>query len=255
MVNLYIVENDMIQVKYYEQLASDFFRKEALKATISIVQDNFNIPLVSQAKDELTIFFIDLDLGTKTENGYTVAKKIRDENPLAYIVIITSHLELMAEQFTYHISAFDFIHKNHPRISLRLKETLSAIYEDYQNLMTKSLFPAYSKNYLMFEFKGIHHKIELNEIVAIDTDIKLRSTIVHTMTDSIRSPFGVAEILSKLPENFVKSHRAIILNIENVEKIEISGIYQQACMTNNEKYQISKKYAKTVLEKFYSKSI
>ncbi len=252
MINIYFVEDDVVQAKYFSGIVERYFKDKKLEACVSIMNNEILVPVLKSNLSDLIIFFVDLDLNQDT-NGFKVSQMILKENPLAYIVILTSHMELMAEQFNYYIKSFDYIYKSSPRIKERIGITLDAICLDHQNILNKSDISNSERACLAFEFKNLHHKIQLDKIIAIDTDIRLRSTIVHTSDSKIRTPYGVSEILALLPPNFIKSHRSIILNIDEIVKIEVDNSFMQAHMSNGEMFHVSRGNSKEILERFYDK--
>ena len=57
------------------------------------------------------LFFLDIEIRNEEMKGLEVARKIRDRDPYALIVFVTTHSEFMPLSFRYQVSALDYIDK------------------------------------------------------------------------------------------------------------------------------------------------
>lgn len=98
----------------------DQFVKKAVQ-TLNLQVDNFETYLnpnnvINFSKThykENNIYFLDIDFGEeeKNYNGLNLAKKIRNLDSNAYIIFITSHIELSFHTFQLNLKVFDYINK------------------------------------------------------------------------------------------------------------------------------------------------
>lgn len=57
------------------------------------------------------LFFLDIEIRNEEMKGLEVARKIREQDPYALIVFVTTHSEFMPLSFRYQVSALDYIDK------------------------------------------------------------------------------------------------------------------------------------------------
>ena len=53
------------------------------------------------------LFFLDIEIRNEEMKGLEVARRIRDRDPYALIVFVTTHSEFMPLSFRYQVSALD----------------------------------------------------------------------------------------------------------------------------------------------------
>ncbi|WP_238594049.1 response regulator, partial [Streptococcus suis] len=80
-------------------------------------------------EDVNQIYFLDLEIGNQKNLGFEIAKEIRNNNPYAVIIFVTSYSDLMPLVFQYHLSALDFIIKDLKETEFRnrLKQCLEQV--------------------------------------------------------------------------------------------------------------------------------
>ncbi|HFR3953574.1 TPA: response regulator, partial [Streptococcus suis] len=91
--------------------------------TIQALREYMNQEDVNQ------IYFLDLEIGNQKNLGFEIAKEIRNNNPYAVIIFVTSYSDLMPLVFQYHLSALDFIIKDLKETEFRnrLKQCLEQV--------------------------------------------------------------------------------------------------------------------------------
>ena len=57
------------------------------------------------------LFLLDIEIRNEEMKGLEVARRIRDRDPYALIVFVTTHSEFMPLSFRYQVSALDYIDK------------------------------------------------------------------------------------------------------------------------------------------------
>ena len=56
-------------------------------------------------------FFLDIEIKGEEKKGMEIAREIREKDPSASIVFVTTHSEFMPVTYRYRVSALDFIDK------------------------------------------------------------------------------------------------------------------------------------------------
>lgn len=159
------------------------------------------------------LFFLDLDMGNRELNGLDIGQLIRERTPDSKIVYVTSHIEKTIEILKSGVEPFGFVEKDYNQNIM--------IYE-----FGKCLNKAARHNSIPTADNGRKEYIELP--IGIDETISLpihRITYVealktaahnicyHTFDDSqITVRDTIKNALSMLGDNFVQTHRSVIVN-------------------------------------------
>lgn len=111
MIDVYICEDNLKQLKLITKFISDSIMIEALDMQIICSTPDPHIILKELLTAENTgLFFLDIDLKSDI-NGLELAQRIRKIQPRCFIIFITSHSEMSFLTFQYKLEALDFIIK------------------------------------------------------------------------------------------------------------------------------------------------
>ena len=149
-----------------------------------------------------------LDIEVNQKSGIDVARKIRETDLQCALIFLTSHGEL-AEYVVYNvISPLGFISKfDH------YEEKLKALI----NVAMKQMG---SRKLLKFESSKMVYQIPLRDILYITHDSVERKSIVITDYSEFHIGRTLSEIFERLSSQFKYSHRACIVNMERVTKLD-----------------------------------
>lgn len=150
------------------------------------------------------IFILDIEMPTM--NGFQCAKKLREYDEQSYILLITTYFQkYTVEALNGLIGQLVYIDK------LQYQEKLS-IAIDYilKRLNQKSSFH--------FMISNIHYRIDLNTLKYIHYEKIERKSIFYS-TNIIASNFQLCEIYEQLDDRYQYSHRACIVNLEQIKSI------------------------------------
>ena len=157
----------------------DIIHKAVANYTMIHDWDNVTIFPTNNATETLEIinsekidfFFLDIDLGNNEINGIELGRKIRDIDPFAKLIYITSHDNMQNIILQKMISPFAYILKNKDSLEQEIRSVLEAVYSQYKKeiitnpttnkipikIGTRQLF-FHIDNILYFETFG-NHKI------------------------------------------------------------------------------------------------
>ena len=79
------------------------------------------------------LFFLDIEIRNEEMKGLEVARKIRDRDPYALIVFVTTHSEFMPLSFRYQVSALDYIDKALSAEEFESRIETALLYADSQD--------------------------------------------------------------------------------------------------------------------------
>ena len=216
MLNLYICEDDLKQLKRICKLIQDQIVYKNLDMNIEMTTqnpDDILSNLKTRMDSEHGVYFLDVDLNSDI-NGIELGSKIREYDPRAYIVYITIHPELMSLTFKHKVEALDYICKTDKDLKNRVSECLKNINEKHINdikAKSKGIF-------IKTEQKSIG--INFDDILYIETAAQPHKIVMHTYNKRIEFYGRIAKIQSQLDERFILAHRSRIINTEKIVSID-----------------------------------
>lgn len=174
------------------------------------------------------LYFLDIMLGDV--NGIEIAGKIIEKRKKAAIFLLSASNEFILDG--YKVRAIRYFLK--PLIweefSFELNEVLNYLTAD--------------ESYIIID-SGSNEKIFLSAILFLE---KIdRKVIVHTYENNYVSNRSITDWFSELRDvNFVIPYKGIIVNVENIKRIEKKAIV----LKNDIELPVSRNYMKSVKEKF-----
>lgn len=153
-----------------------------------------------------------LDIVTKEGSGVDAARAIREQYDdwVSVIIMITSHQEYKYEVLSSRLYLLDFINK--------LDNCNKKIREDLAIAMK-----SYDKKYktLNYEYNHTLYKVEYRQIVYIEKEPDSKRCIIRTKEDQQIIPGTLNEVLEKLDDRFFKTHKSLIINVDEISRYEI----------------------------------
>lgn len=190
----------------------------------NLIKDFMNFPT------QYDCFFIDIDL--PKINGVEVAKKIRKQNPTAFLVFLTSHSEYMAEVFRYH--TFDYLVK--PVEKKEIFRVLKNIIQILDN--RKSIFH--------FSFNKIQYSLPMMNIVYFEK--KGRKVRIVTEDDECFFYANSDSLIENLNNNFVRVHNSFVVNCSFI--VGFGATFVVIRMKNSDiEIPVSRKFRETTKHK------
>ena len=160
------------------------------------------------------IYFLYIDLNSSM-NGMKLAQQIRLFDPRGFIIFITAHSELSYMTFQYRMEAMDFVLKDNPaEAELKIKECLLNAMERY-TLQTNRTHKVYT-----IETNGRKISIDYEDILFFETSGNIHKVILHAKDRQIEFPSTIKELTNELGCDFVRCHRAFLVNQKNIKEID-----------------------------------
>lgn len=176
-----------------------------------------------EKQKDFDIIFLDIKMGENSLSGMEVAHHIRNNGSNSPIVFLTSILDYMSEG--YRVEAFRYLLK--PLNEADFLECMDNVYLKVQKRGNKYLFLKMSdQKYLRIPYEDILFIEGARNYVDITTK-----------QDTYHYRITLSELQKLLPAQFVKCHRSIIINIENVDGVERDGV-----IFGEKKQYISERY-------------
>lgn len=151
------------------------------------------------------VVILDIDLKSNL-SGIDLANTIRTRNKKTYIIFSSAHMEYVMVAYKY--KTFDFLAK--PITLERLEETIIRLYDDVS-----------AENACFFKVSNKNGYINSNDIFFIQKDGK--KAIFKTTTGDFSLNSSFSDILSRLPNNFVRCHKSFIVNLDKISRIQANN--------------------------------
>lgn len=214
MLNIFILEDD-----FYQQLRLE----QAIKKCVETQKIQYKKLEVfgkpHQLVDAITetgnhqFFFLDIEIKGEEKKGMEVAKEIRQKDPSAVIVFVTTHSEFMPVTYKYRISALDFIDKglddNH--FQQAISDVLVYAFDNMDNMIGED----------SFRFKSEYSSIQVpfSDILYFETSQTVHKVVLTTKKGNMEFYGKVSEI-AKSDERLYQAHRAYVVNPRNVTSVD-----------------------------------
>jgi two-component system, LytTR family, response regulator AgrA len=220
MLKIILCDDDMFTLTTFSELLRSAIDRLSISALI-ICRASSSRELLNFLNNnpEDYFYFLDLDMGTGELNGLDLARLIRQRYPLSKIVFLTSHIEKSMSILKSGVEPFGFIEKDFNQ-KLMIRE-----FENVLRLVLKTEM----KDAILRE-KTIELTIGIDEVISIPIKyiayVEAEKTIAHnicyhTLDDSkVTVRDTIKHALEILGEDFLLSHRSVIVNTQYVIGIE-----------------------------------
>lgn len=213
-MNIFVLEDDFTQQARIETTLTGLIKKHQIEPKIFEVFGKPDQLLAAvEEKGAHQLFFLDIEIKEEEKKGLEVARQIRNKDPYAIIVFVTTHSEFMPLSFRYQISALDYIDKE-----------LSA--ENFEKRIEDALTYAYSKNAktiaedsFYFTSKYAQVQYPYKELLYLETSPRPHRVILYTNTDRMEFTANLSDIL-KQEKRLIRCHRSFLINPSNVVKVD-----------------------------------
>lgn len=241
MLNIFVLEDDFFQQTRIETAIKKCMSDNEMRYRYLEV---FGKPqqLLDAIKEtgNHQFFFLDIEIKGDKKRGMEIAREIREKDPSASIVFVTTHSEFMPVTYSYRVSALDFIDKG-------LSE------QDYQEAISSVLIHATgSVNKTIGEdsfcFKSEHSQIQVpfSDILYFETSPTIHKVILTTKKGHMEF-YGKVSDIAKADKRLYQSHRSYVVNPENIIRIDKSN--HTVFFENDESCFVSRMKLKGLVER------
>ncbi len=166
------------------------------------------------ASEEIGFKVYFLDIKTKTGSGVDAARYIREEldDWSSMIAIVTAFSEYRYEALGNRLFLLDFISKV-DNCKKRVQEALNVAMKHYDS----------REKALTYEYNHILRKIEYRHIIWIEKEQESKRCIIQTSYGEFAIPKTLIEVEKLLDERFIKIHRSLIINEDQIEEYDIAN--------------------------------
>lgn len=214
MLNIFILEDDFFQQSRLENAIKNCVNNTTVRYKYLEVfgKPNQLLEAIRETGNH-QIFFLDIEIRGEEKKGMEIARKIRDNDPNAIIVFVTTHSEFMPITYKYRVSALDFIDKG-------LKDSdFQTSVSDVLVHVFKNISHTVSENSFVYKTENSHIQVPFSDILYFETSQTIHKVLLKTKTGQLEFYGKVSEI-AKSDERLYQTHRAYVVNPANITKID-----------------------------------
>lgn len=184
-------------------------------------------------------YFLDIELEGDM-NGLELAGIIRENDPLANIIFITTFADKLKLTFKYKIAAMDYIVKStdKPSFSKRITDALETAYKRYLIIGQTQ-----TANILQIKIGDTIKNIKYDDIYYFETAAVAHKIKLHT-NNGIYEFYGKLKELEKIDSRFCRCHNSYLINIDYVKEYHPKS--RILLMQNGHECLVSYRYSKNL---------
>lgn len=215
MLDIFVCEDNAAQRRTVVNIIQNTVLIEGLDMQLTLdTGDPYMLLEKIRISQNTGIYFLDIDLNSSM-NGMKLAQQIRLYDPRGFIIFITAHSELSYMTFQYRVEAMDFVLKDNPaETKVKLRECLLNAMERH-TLQTNKTHKVYT-----LEVGGRKISVDYEDILFFETSSNIHKVILHTKDRQIEFPNTLKELTGVLDSNFVRCHRAFLVNKNNIKEVD-----------------------------------
>ncbi len=206
-VEIIICEDERMTLERITKIVDKYMKTSNQKYNIITFED-YNQKFMSKIKEKDNSKIYILDIETPTNSGIDVARIIRNSDLESIIIFLTGHEELGPIVLQKDLNFLAFINK-FDNSENRLKKTLE-----------KSLKLLRKPRMLKLTDSNIEYIIKCEDILYLTKDSVERKTIIKTTKREYKVGLAMKEILIRLGEDFIQTHKSCIVNKNRIEVID-----------------------------------
>lgn len=215
MLDIFVCEDNAAQRRTVVNIIQNTVLIEELDMQLTLdTGDPYMLLKKIKTSQNTGIYFLDIDLNSSM-NGMKLAQQIRLYDPRGFIIFITAHSELSYMTFQYRVEAMDFVLKDNPaEAKVKLRECLLNAMERH-TLQTNKTHKVYT-----LEIGGRKISVDYEDILFFETSSNIHKVILHAKDRQIEFPSTLKELIGELDGNFVRCHRAFLVNKNNIKEVD-----------------------------------
>lgn len=204
MVEFVVCDDDSKTIDNIKKIIKEIMIDKKLESNIISFNDyDYNFKKFVSSNKKQLIYILDVEM--PSDSGKTMARYIRNLDKKSVIIILTSHHESADEIYKGRLNILTFVSKR-DRCDLNMRLAI----ED-------SLSYVIDEDIVEFSEQGSTYSFKANDILYIVKDF--RKTVIKTTFDRYELYISLDKIKGYLPQYFKQSHRACIINLRRVNKI------------------------------------
>ena len=213
-MDIVICEDDRVQLERTKEIIENYAMMEDNGLKIVLATTNPRDVLDFLQNEKADCYFLDIDLKDEV-TGITLGSKIRENDPIASLVYITTHAEMSFLTFIYKLAALDFIIKdNADMLKEKLLSTLKEAHRRYLKLGEQDNIQK-----LQIKMAGRTQNIDFQSIYFFEASQDSHKIILHLENEHIEF-YGRLKNYEDLHPDFYRCHKSFVVNKSKIKNID-----------------------------------
>ncbi|AOV08993.1 LytR/AlgR family response regulator transcription factor [Sporosarcina ureilytica] len=213
-MKIVICEDDPVQLEYVETILNNYAIMEDNGIEIVLATTNPEEVIQFLEHSKADCYFLDIDLSHEL-TGINLGSKIRETDPIASLVYITTHAEMTYLTFIYKLAALDFIIKDNTDV---LKEKILSTLKEAHRRYIKIGEQANVQK-LQIKTTGRTYNIDFDSIYFFEASTSAHKIILHLENEHLEF-YGRLKDYENLHEDLYRCHRSFIVNKTKIQKVD-----------------------------------
>lgn len=242
-MNVFILEDNLIQQTRIKTLVNELLREEGILARqFGVFSKSQNLLDAIVERGNHQLFLLDIDIRGSIHEGLETAAKIREIDPSAIIVFVTTHSEFAPISFRYKVSALDFIDKT--RSDDDFKNDLRDVLSYAANQVSRA-----PENDEVFTFESAQARVQMpfKDIYYFATSPTPHKLMLMTKTERLEFYGNLSEIAA-VDSRLFSCHRSFLINLDNISRVDKPGL--QVFFENGDSCPISRLKLKSLMKEW-----
>ncbi|KRN20808.1 agrA protein [Pediococcus claussenii] len=190
--------------------------------------NDFDMAVVSESTDSAKVteylrnnevvngvYFLDIQLDQSVKNGLESAVIIRELDPMAKIIFISTHSEMAILTFERKVEPLDFIMKDIGvnKVKTRIEEDIRVCYTRYLKTLNKTD--------VRFKYRigSTERSINIKDVYYIESSSRAHKVVLHAKKRIEEYYDNIADIEQQYSTLF-RCHRSFLINVDNVSSYD-----------------------------------
>ena len=244
MTKVYICDDESVWIEQIEHAVSDFIVSSdwALSVVCKTTLPNKLLSCLLQNETLGGIYFLDIILKSEI-NGIELGAKIRELDPEAVLIFVTTHDELVMDTFRFKLQATDYILKDSGNLRAQIYSTFRTLEARYDNSIKKLSTPR-----ICLYTGSSYHFINKNDIYYIESQKNRHKLFVHMRSEVFTISTSLKDLEKQLGDDFIVCRRGCIVNLSHI--VEVNRSTKEIIFDNKEICYCSHRAWRLVVEKY-----
>lgn len=213
-MDIVICEDDIVQLERIKTIIANYAMMEDNGMEIILATTNPDEVVKLLKKQKADCYFLDVDLNHEL-TGIQIGKLIREEDPLAQLVFVTTHAEMSYLTFVYKLAALDFIIKDQPEfLQDKVLSTLKEAHRRYKQVGEQEQIQK-----LQIKTAGRTLNVDLDTIYFFEAIPGTHKLVLHVENEHIEF-YGRLKDYEKIHERLYRCHKSFIVNKDKIERVD-----------------------------------
>ncbi|WP_019790721.1 response regulator transcription factor [Streptococcus sobrinus] len=218
-MNIFILEDNLIQQTRIKTLVAEILREDGVSTRqFEVFSKSQNLLDAIVEKGNHQLFLLDIEIKGEEKRGLETAADIRQIDPNAIIVFVTTHSEFAPISFKYKVSALDFIDKTAP--DEQFKADLREVIAYTANNMHRS-----EEVDEVFTFESAQARVQLpfKDIYYFATSPTPHKVMLITRNERLEFYGSLSEIV-EVNSKLFSCHRSFLINLDNISRVDKANL-------------------------------